>query len=141
MEWTINGPEGYAALMDEILALLGNRKKIALYGDLGAGKTTFAQAFCRALGVEQPVVSPTFSLVNEYTRLLPGGGTGLVRHLDLYRLKNAAEAFDIGIEDFLWDPHYCLIEWPGVVEDYLPEDVAKIYIRHAGDSRRKFILL
>jgi tRNA threonylcarbamoyladenosine biosynthesis protein TsaE len=88
------------------------------------------------------VTSPTFSLVNEYTfKDKTDQSEQLIHHLDLYRLKNIDEAIDIGIEDYLYDNYYCLIEWPEVVEPLLPEDVVKIKIQLLDNSSRKIIFL
>jgi tRNA threonylcarbamoyladenosine biosynthesis protein TsaE len=115
----------------KVLEALGGRRKIALYGEMGAGKTTFTTALARYLGVKGTTASPTFSLVNEYP--YPGG---IVRHLDLYRLQTVQEAFDIGIEDFLYDAHYCIIEWPQLIEDYFPENAARIALVVQADGSR-----
>jgi len=132
------------ALDDAIPALveaLGSRRKIALYGDLGAGKTTLVQAFCRWIGVNDTPTSPTFSLVNEYGYHDTDGNAALVHHLDLYRLKNIEEALDIGIEEILNDPWYCFLEWPQVIEPLLPDDVAKIRIDILSETNRRLLLL
>ena len=97
-------------------------KKILLYGEMGAGKTTFARAFCNLLGASSEAQSPTFSLINSYylpKNELDTGGVAILHHLDLYRLRNLEEALDIGIEDILFDPNYCLIEWAQIIEPLL----------------------
>jgi len=127
--------------MPLVFEALAGRRKIALYGEMGAGKTTFTAAFCRYLGVQDPVASPTFSLVNVYAFTTPSGEKGLVHHLDLYRLKNAEEAFDIGIEEMLYDTSYCLIEWPQLVEALLPEHTVKIDIEMSDETRRRILIL
>lgn len=121
----------------KLLEFAGERRKFAFYGEIGAGKTTFIQAICRQLGVQEAVVSPTFALVNEY----PASSGELIYHLDLYRLKNAQEALDIGIEDMLYDENYCLIEWPELIEALLPEDVVRIKLEIVDHSTRKILLL
>jgi len=121
-----------------ILAAAGERKKIAFYGEVGAGKTTLIQALCRALGAGDKAVSPTFALVNEYLR--PATGT-YIHHLDLYRLRSIEEALDIGVEDLLYDESYCFVEWPELIEPLLPEDTLKIKIEEVAESERKIILL
>ncbi len=123
-----------------VLAQANGRKKIMLYGSMGAGKTTFTRAFCAHLGVKEGAKSPTFSLVNEY-EYEEKGIKKLIRHLDLYRLKNLEEALDIGIEDFLYDDAYCLIEWANIIEPILPEDVLSLKIEILENFVRKIVIL
>ena len=116
------------------------RKKIMLYGTMGMGKTTFSQAFCQHLGVKNMATSPTFSLVNEYV-YEDNGVEKLIHHLDLYRLKSLEEALDIGIEDYLFDDNYCLIEWPQIIEPLLDDEVLKISLEFSDNSIRKVVIL
>ncbi len=125
----------------ELAEILGSRRKIALYGDLGAGKTTLVQAFCQWLGVPDTPTSPSFSLINEYEYLDAEGAPALVHHLDLYRLNTVPEALDIGIDDLLYDPWYCFIEWPQLIETLLPEDTAKIQIDILSETARRLLIL
>ena len=103
-----------------LLSFAANRKKMAFTGEIGAGKTTFIQRICQQLGVKEAVTSPTFSLINEYLVENSKENPFPVYHLDLYRLKNEQEAIDIGIEDYLYDEHYCFVEWPERAGNYLP---------------------
>jgi tRNA threonylcarbamoyladenosine biosynthesis protein TsaE len=113
-------------------------KKIALYGGVGAGKTTLTKAICRTLNVQDLAVSPTFAIVNEYEN----AALGLrIHHLDLYRLRNIEEALDIGVEEWLNDEHYCILEWPELVEPLLPEDVFRIMLEEVDESHRKIVIL
>ena len=116
------------------------RTKFALSGDLGAGKTTFVKAFCQHLGVEDPVTSPSFSLVNCYSLRRPSGALSQVYHLDLYRLNSVEEAQEIGIETYLYGEDYTFIEWPELIADYLPENMVFIELHHLTDSSRKISL-
>lgn len=125
--------------MDALLDFAEGRKKIALTGDLGAGKTAFVKAFCRRLNVADAVTSPTYALVNEYTFLDEKGREQSVHHLDLYRLRNMEEALDIGIEEYLDDEHYCLIEWPAVIQALLPDDVVFVEIEAMANGDRQFL--
>lgn len=121
-----------------ILLQAAGQKKIAFYGEVGAGKTTLTQALCRALGAEDRAVSPSFALVNEYH--CPGCDYR-IRHLDLYRLRSLEEALDIGVEDLLYDEHYCLVEWPELIEALLPQDALRVKMEYAGDSARRILIL
>ncbi len=130
---------------DEFAAYLldyaGVRRKFFFYGEMGAGKTTFIQALCRRLGAAEGALSPSFSLVNEYRYTTADGKKALVRHLDLFRLRDGQEALDIGVEDYLYDEDYCFVEWPELIEDWAPPGVVRIRIAMEGDSVRKVLFL
>ena len=96
----------------------------AFYGQMGAGKTTFIKAICKALGVEDDVNSPTFTIVNEY-RSAKGFP---VYHFDFYRINNIGEAFDIGTDEYFGGDGICLIEWPEKISEILPDDCFKVYV-------------
>jgi tRNA threonylcarbamoyladenosine biosynthesis protein TsaE len=140
MHWIAAAPTDLDQIATEMIRLLEHRRKILLYGEMGAGKTTFTKVFCRLLGVHDATSSPTFSIINEYEFTDQHGNTALFHHLDLYRLKSAQEALDIGIEDVLYDPWFCMIEWPQIIESILPPDYAVIRIELLGDEKRSFEL-
>ena len=137
MEWILKSTEELPAFVPELLAALNDRRKIALYGEMGAGKTTLVKAICQHLGVQGNTASPTFSLVNQYNYSEPDGATSLFHHLDLYRLRSAQEAFDIGLEDVLYDPWYCVIEWPQIAESIFPDDTVRVEIEILGETTRR----
>jgi tRNA threonylcarbamoyladenosine biosynthesis protein TsaE len=137
MQITVHSENELPAAVEAVLAFAQDKKKFALTGDLGAGKTTFAQAFCRHFRVREKVTSPTYSLVNQYTFLDKNGQEQLIHHLDLYRLESPEEAQEIGIEDYLYDDAYCLIEWPGIVEQILPDELVHIKIAVLEDGSRR----
>lgn len=109
---------------------------IAFYGKMGAGKTTFIKALCEELGVEDVITSPTFAIVNEYS--LPHGGRleGALYHFDFYRIKKIEEVYDMGYEDYFYSGNLCLIEWPELIEDLLPEDALRVTIEEQPDGSR-----
>jgi tRNA threonylcarbamoyladenosine biosynthesis protein TsaE len=109
----------------------------AFYGKMGAGKTTFIQSVCKALGSGDSVTSPTFALINEYKT----GDRQSVFHFDFYRIKNLEEVFDLGYEDYLYSGSYCLIEWPELIEPLLPENIIKVKIEVAEDGSRNISAL
>ncbi len=108
-------------------------------GPLGAGKTALIQALCRRLGVEEPVTSPTFALINVYACSPEFGGS--IFHIDLYRLETLEEALQLGIEEYLDSGSYCFIEWPELIEPLLPERCARVRIEPLADSSRKILFL
>jgi tRNA threonylcarbamoyladenosine biosynthesis protein TsaE len=113
----------------------GEHKVIAFHGEMGAGKTTFIHAICDLLGVRDHVTSPTFSIINEYH------GTGqVIYHLDLYRLKDEAEAIHAGVEDCLYSGHLCLVEWPGKAPALFPADTVHVYLEPTGTNTRSLAI-
>lgn len=104
----------------------------AFYGKMGAGKTTFIKAICKALGVQDNVNSPTFTIINEYK-----SAKGFpIYHFDFYRINRLQEAFDIGTEDYFSGSGLCLIEWPEKIAEILPEDCIKVSITTNPDLSR-----
>lgn len=129
-------------VVEALLTFAKGQKKLLFIGEIGAGKTTLIQAFCRHFQVQDQVTSPTFSLVNEYYYLHPESKEpAFIYHLDLYRLKDLEEALNIGIEEYLDNDHYCLIEWPEIIEPILPDHVVRIKIEIKSDSNRKILFL
>lgn len=106
---------------------------VALYGEMGAGKTTFTKALCKVLGVVDGVNSPTFNLINEY-RTDKGE---VVYHFDFYRINKLEEAFDIGFEEFIESGNLCIIEWPEKIEQILPSDTLRVKISVLKDGSRE----
>lgn len=119
----------------QLIEFAGEDKILLFYGEMGAGKTTLIKAFCVAIGVEDAVSSPTFSIINEYH--CPDG---IIYHFDFYRLKTQTEALDLGLEEYLYSGNYCLIEWPEKIPDLLPEKYLKISIEAQPDQRRKLTI-
>ena len=116
---------------EEFAKNLKGGEVIAMYGDLGAGKTAFVRGMARGLGLNCTVSSPTFTIVNEYT-----GDRELI-HFDMYRLSSADELFDIGWEDYLNRGAICAVEWSENVEDAFFGDEIKVIIEKTGDNSRK----
>jgi tRNA threonylcarbamoyladenosine biosynthesis protein TsaE len=105
---------------------------VALYGDLGSGKTTFTRYFVEGLGLKNRVQSPTFVLARKY---------GNVNHVDLYRLTLEEDAKDIGIEEMLVDKNMItLIEWPEIIDNLLPKETVKIYFEYINENTRKITI-
>ena len=106
----------------------------AFRGEMGAGKTTFINALCRRLGVQEDITgSPTFAIINEYRS---DSTAELIYHFDLFRIENPEEAEDIGVEDYFYSGALCLLEWPEKIEDLLPDDVVNVNITVNPDHTR-----
>lgn len=126
--------EGLEAVAAEILDAYSGYRVFLLQGEMGAGKTTLIKHFCRILGVMDHPSSPTFSIVNEYM-----SQAGPVYHMDLYRLQRIEEAWEIGVEEYLYSGHYVFMEWPDLAEHMLPDRVVTIELVSAGPDKRHLI--
>lgn len=111
---------------------MGDDTVFAFRGTMGAGKTTLTKAICEELGVEDPVNSPTFAIINEYRTAT----AELIYHFDFYRINKIDEAYDFGYEDYFYSGAICLIEWPEKIEKLLPSDTVNIYITEQSDGSR-----
>lgn len=122
---------------EEFLGALGSRRVVALLAPMGTGKTTFISALCKLLGVEDTITSPTFAIVNEYysTRLEEP-----IYHFDFYRLRDLDEARAIGVEDYLYSGHLCLLEWPELIEPLLPDDTVVVRLEELPDGSRRLTM-
>ena len=120
----INGTADLPRAARAFLAHKGTACVVAFYGQMGAGKTTFITAVCEALGVRDVVTSPTFTIVNEYR----DGAGEPVYHFDFYRINRLSEALDIGLFEYFDSGCLCLVEWPEMIEELLPDDALKVQI-------------
>lgn len=117
-----------------LLEAVGDRRVIAFYGKMGAGKTTLIKAVCQELGVRDTVTSPTFAIVNEYrseTTARP------IYHFDFYRIRRMEEAYDLGYEEYIYSGDLCLIEWPEMIEPLLPDATVTVNIEEAESGKRR----
>jgi tRNA threonylcarbamoyladenosine biosynthesis protein TsaE len=104
---------------------------ILFIGDLGAGKTTSIKYFLKELKCEDAGSSPSYSIINEYK-----ADNNKIYHIDLYRLEDAQEAFNLGIEDYLYSGYFCFVEWPQIIFDYLEEPYHIFKIEIQEDNSR-----
>ena len=103
---------------------------VALYGELGAGKTAFTRGLAQGLGIEMHVSSPTFTIVNEYLGDIP------LFHFDMYRLETENELFDIGWDDYLERGGVCAVEWSEKVPSAFPPNTISVKIENRGNGKR-----
>lgn len=128
--------------LDEINAVAANliaqnpQKIILFNGDMGAGKTTFIKALVKKLGVSDATSSPTFSLVNEYLT----ADNQIVYHFDMYRLKSENEAYDMGIDEYLYSGNWCFIEWAEKIPNLIPEAHSSVLIKALSNGKRQLTL-
>lgn len=129
--------EDTSKIAAEIANGLKGGEFIAMYGDLGAGKTAFVQGVAKALGIDRTVTSPTFTIVNEYE------GRLMLYHFDVYRIEDSEEMYEIGYDEYISSCGVCIVEWAELIEDLFPDKYIKITILKDVDKDfdyRKIIL-
>ncbi len=132
MEIRINSIDELPQAAKTFVEHMGDGSVFALYGGMGAGKTTFTKAVCEHLGVADAINSPTFAIVNEYR----SASAELIYHFDFYRIKKLEEVYDMGYEDYFYSGALCFIEWPELIEDLLPGDTVRVTIEENADGSR-----
>ncbi len=123
---------GLKSAATNLIKQFPGQRVFALYGKMGAGKTTFIQAICNVLGSADIVTSPTFAIVNEYSTkdLSP------IFHFDFYRIEDMEEAYDLGYEEYVYSGYFCFIEWPEMIEPLLPNNFVEVKIEVTGNDNR-----
>ena len=134
MEFTTHSPAETEAVGKALGAIVPAGTVIAYLGDLGAGKTAFTRGLARGLGADEPVTSPTYTIVNEYL-----SGRLPLFHFDMYRLASSDDLFDIGWEDYLERGGVCAVEWSENVADAM-EDAITVRIEKLGEEVRRITL-
>ena len=132
-----SSPEQTRGVGEAVASLLHARDAVVLTGELGAGKTTFAQGVARGLGIEEPVSSPTFTLVKEYSGILD------LAHVDVYRLDRMQDVVDLGLEELGGGEDVLLVEWGDAIEELLPDDRLRIEVTtvEGADERSRAIAI
>ncbi|PRD51384.1 tRNA (adenosine(37)-N6)-threonylcarbamoyltransferase complex ATPase subunit type 1 TsaE [Sphingobacterium gobiense] len=136
MTIVVNNLQELDIAAQQILSDFPNDRIFLLYGNMGAGKTTLVNSFCRALGVTDNTSSPTFSIVNEYN-----SSHGPIYHFDFYRLKREEEALDMGYEEYFYTDAYCFVEWPEKIPNLLPEGSRQITLAVSSTNNTRKIII
>ncbi len=122
MEYISNSVEETKKTASELAKTLKAGDVICMRGDLGAGKTAFVQGLAKGLGINEPVTSPTFTIVNEYYGIMP------LYHFDVYRIADPDEMYEIGYEEYIYGDGVSVIEWAELIEEILPEERYEVTI-------------
>ena len=131
MQYTTHSPEETEKVGAALAKILTPGTVLAYRGDLGAGKTAFTRGLARGLGYEEPVTSPTYTIVNEYL-----GGRLPLFHFDMYRLGSSDDLWDIGWEDYLERGGICAVEWSENVDDAMENPILVTIEKLGEDARR-----
>ena len=135
-EWHEVTVEGLGEVADVFLEKAGSVPVWLFSGEMGSGKTTFIKTLCSRVGVKDVMSSPTFSIVNEYKT----ADGKKVYHFDYYRIRNEAEAYDIGSEEYFYSGSLCLIEWPEKIPSLIPAEYAEVSITVENQNHRTIAL-
>lgn len=122
--------------IEKLLPYLEKYKIVLFNGSMGAGKTTLISALCKYLGSKDDISSPTFSIVNEYQ-----SNIGKIYHFDFYRIESLEEAFDIGVEEYLFSDDYCFIEWSEKITELLPNRYLIVNISSISETERQLEII
>jgi len=129
---TVHSLKELPVVAKQFIDLTEGSRKFAIYGKMGAGKTTFIKAVCLELGAKDIVSSPSFAIINEYQTM----SGEFIYHFDLYRIRDKKELFDLGYEDYFYSNAYVFVEWPENAEEILPEDIFRVKIEESEDGSR-----
>ncbi len=126
MKYISNSYEETQKIAADFAKTLKEGDVLCMYGDLGVGKTAFVQGLAKGLKIDEPITSPTFTIVNEYSGTLP------LYHFDVYRIADSDEMYEIGYEEYVYGDGVSVIEWPQLIDDILPQkrydiEIAKDY--------------
>ncbi|MBR10647.1 MAG: tRNA (adenosine(37)-N6)-threonylcarbamoyltransferase complex ATPase subunit type 1 TsaE [Rickettsiales bacterium] len=135
-QFIVNEEKELEQVANAMLPTLADYPIVCFQGEMGAGKTTFIKVICDALGVQDAMSSPTFSIVNEYR----DEADNPIYHFDFYRVEKLQEALDIGVEEYFYSGDLCLIEWPDMIKELIPENHLEISIKLVGDNSREITI-
>ena len=137
MEYVSNSCEQTEKIAYDFSKQLKSGDVVCMYGDMGVGKTAFVHGLAKGLGINEPITSPTFTIVNEYY------GKFTLYHFDVYRIDDPDEMYEIGYDEYIDGDGICVIEWPQLIDDILPQkrynvSISKDYSKH--DDYRKIVI-
>ena len=135
-EIVIDSLDGLREVAEAVITSLDDRNVVAFCGSMGAGKTTLISAIMEYLGSADTVTSPTFALVNQYST----ASEDTVYHFDFYRINRIEEVFDMGYEEYFYSGDLCLIEWPELIEELLPDNAMVVRIEVLSPTSRRFLI-
>ncbi len=135
MEISIQGEDQMPEVVRQLAVQFPEERQFFLKGDLGSGKTSLVRQFAHFLGSKDQVTSPTFSLIQEYE-----SPRGIIYHMDLYRLEDASELEDLGLEEYLESGNWCFIEWPEILPGWMKEEGLTINIFIESRDERKIVI-
>ncbi|MEP7251530.1 MAG: tRNA (adenosine(37)-N6)-threonylcarbamoyltransferase complex ATPase subunit type 1 TsaE [Ginsengibacter sp.] len=124
------------AAANQFVSVATGHKIFIFTGDLGAGKTTFIDAVCKAWNVIDNVSSPTYALIQEYET----NDEKTIYHMDFYRVKSVEEAIDAGVEECLESGNICMIEWPMIIDSLMDDHVVRCELSITGNNQRKLVV-
>jgi tRNA threonylcarbamoyladenosine biosynthesis protein TsaE len=136
---TTTSTEGTISLASAFAGNLRRGDVVALYGDLGSGKTQFVKGVCRTFKVRTPATSPSFVILNRYDGVDIRGNELFMYHFDLYRVNSLNELYDLGYEEFLQGNGICLVEWAEMLGDLLPEQRYDVRLSVGADENERRI--
>ena len=130
LEKIVHSPQQSEKIARQLAEKLNPGDVVALYGELGTGKTFLVKAICRFFKMSQEATSPSFTIINEYFNQ-----RGLyIYHFDFYRLENEAELQNLGLDEFFYANYICMIEWPEKIQNYMPESRWEVYLDFVDDE-------
>lgn len=128
--------EDLKTIASSLLETYGDEKVWLFFGEIGAGKTTLIKALAESLGVAGGMSSPTFSIINEYET----ENGAKIFHFDFYRIREEAEALDIGVEEYFYSGSYCFIEWPEKIPSLIPDNHVAVRITGEDAEHRTIVI-
>lgn len=135
MKYISNNYNETLSIASEFAQTLKRGNVLCMYGDLGVGKTAFVQGLAKGLHIDEPITSPTFTIVNEYEGTLP------LYHFDVYRIADSDEMYEVGFDEYVYGEGVSVIEWCELIEDILPDKCYNITITKDYDKGENYRII